>query len=50
MEQFNRKDNIHSTLICELRNKLNFAENNTNVFNIEDEYEIISIPQVRKSQ
>jgi len=44
MEQFNRKDNIHTSLICELRNKLNYVERKTKVFNIEDEYEIISLP------
>jgi len=39
MEQYN-SDNIHSTLICELRNKLEIEQK---PFNIEDEYEIITI-------
>jgi len=39
-EQYNT-ENIHSTLICELKSKLDFDN-----LNVEDEYEIISLPNV----
>ncbi|ORX47815.1 hypothetical protein BCR36DRAFT_584527 [Piromyces finnis] len=43
MEQYNT-ENIHSTLICELRNKYDFEDYKVNTLNVEEEYEIITIP------